>query len=310
VAIPVLGTAHLFALVPPEASERLLRAALDLGFRAIDTAPSYGYGTSERAVGRAVRGRSYDVDVTTKVGIAATPKPAGGVRAAKAVARRMPAGVQRRLRGPDDGRRPPEQGRFGVREVRDSVEESLRRLRRVDRLLLHEVRVDDLTDELLGHLERYLVAGDVGQLGVATGNAHTAACIARAPELLTAVNVSISATADPVQLPASVTRRVGHGVFGAGGADLRGVQGRLRSDPSRAARWQAATVGTPWGDSAGLADALLQRALDTAHPDAVILATARVDRLARMHRVVTAGEALPRSVSHLLDSLCDSSVVA
>ena len=309
-AIPVLGTAHLFALVPPEDSERLLHAALDLGFRAIDTAPSYGFGNSERAVGRVVRARGGDVDVTTKVGITAVPRPTGPMRAVKALARRMPAGARRRLRGDDSARRPPEQGRFGVREVRDSVEESLRRLRRVDRLLLHEVRPDDLTDELLGHLERYLTAGDVHQIGVATGNAHTAACVARAPALLTAVNISISPTIDPAYVPVSVTRRVGHGVFGAGGADLRRVQRRLRTDAASGARWQAATVGTPWGDSAGLADALLQRAVDTAHPDAVILATARVDRLARMHRVVTENVTLPAPLAQMVNALCDHSVVA
>ena len=47
----VLGTAHLFGLADAPTSERLLHDAWDLGVRRYDTAPLYGGGRSEPAVG-------------------------------------------------------------------------------------------------------------------------------------------------------------------------------------------------------------------------------------------------------------------
>lgn len=50
-------------------SEAAIRAALDAGITAIDTAPVYGFGRSEEVVGRALRGRRDEVCVMTKVGL-------------------------------------------------------------------------------------------------------------------------------------------------------------------------------------------------------------------------------------------------
>src|SRR4051812_9318058 len=47
---------------------RLVREALDLGVRTFDTADAYGKGTSERILGRALRGRRDDAFVATKGG--------------------------------------------------------------------------------------------------------------------------------------------------------------------------------------------------------------------------------------------------
>lgn len=46
-----------------------LRAALDAGMTSIDTAPVYGFGRSERVVGRALAGRRERAQVLTKVGL-------------------------------------------------------------------------------------------------------------------------------------------------------------------------------------------------------------------------------------------------
>lgn len=51
-----------------EARVALMRGAADAGFRAFDTAPLYGFGASERNLGRALKGRD-DVLVLTKVGL-------------------------------------------------------------------------------------------------------------------------------------------------------------------------------------------------------------------------------------------------
>src|SRR5579872_428990 len=46
-----------------------IRAALDQGINLIDTAPAYGFGTSEEIVGRALLGRRSQSVIATKVGL-------------------------------------------------------------------------------------------------------------------------------------------------------------------------------------------------------------------------------------------------
>ncbi len=48
---------------------RAMQASIDAGADAIDTAPVYGFGLSERLVGRAIRGRRDQVVVMTKLGL-------------------------------------------------------------------------------------------------------------------------------------------------------------------------------------------------------------------------------------------------
>lgn len=52
-----------------EASVRAVHAAIECGMNAIDTAPVYGFGHSERIVGRAIAGKRDSVIVMTKVGL-------------------------------------------------------------------------------------------------------------------------------------------------------------------------------------------------------------------------------------------------
>ncbi len=52
-----------------EQSVRTIHASIDAGANAIDTAPVYGFGRSERVVGQAIRGRRADVLVYTKIGL-------------------------------------------------------------------------------------------------------------------------------------------------------------------------------------------------------------------------------------------------
>jgi D-threo-aldose 1-dehydrogenase len=59
----------LFRRVEPDDAVRVARHAWDLGIRSFDTAPLYGYGESERRIGRALADRSRDDFVlSTKVG--------------------------------------------------------------------------------------------------------------------------------------------------------------------------------------------------------------------------------------------------
>ena len=52
-----------------EAAVRALQTAIDCGMNAIDTAPVYGFGHSERVVGRALKGRRERAIVMTKIGL-------------------------------------------------------------------------------------------------------------------------------------------------------------------------------------------------------------------------------------------------
>ncbi|MCP3915542.1 MAG: aldo/keto reductase [bacterium] len=52
-----------------EQSIEAIRASIDAGASAIDTAPVYGFGRSEEVVGRAIAGRTGEVVVMTKVGL-------------------------------------------------------------------------------------------------------------------------------------------------------------------------------------------------------------------------------------------------
>jgi aryl-alcohol dehydrogenase-like predicted oxidoreductase len=52
-----------------EKAVRAIQAAIDCGMDAIDTAPVYGFGHSERVVGRAIAGRRDRVLVMTKIGL-------------------------------------------------------------------------------------------------------------------------------------------------------------------------------------------------------------------------------------------------
>ena len=66
-----LGTAPLGGLyteVPLEEAVATVQAAVDAGYRYFDTAPLYGYGAAERALGIALRGCAGEVAVSTKVG--------------------------------------------------------------------------------------------------------------------------------------------------------------------------------------------------------------------------------------------------
>ncbi|MFI6511166.1 aldo/keto reductase [Streptosporangium sp. NPDC050855] len=67
-----LGTAplgNLFTGVPEEDAAAAIGTAWDLGIRSFDTAPLYGYGESERRLGRALRDRPRDeYTISTKVG--------------------------------------------------------------------------------------------------------------------------------------------------------------------------------------------------------------------------------------------------
>ena len=135
------GTASLGRSVPARERLRVIETAYECGLRHFDTAPLYGSGSAEQALGRF--GHRDELTIATKVGI-------------------RPARVPRLTK--------PRGGLFAPADVRKSLAGSLRRLRTsyVDILLLHEVTPDAIGDALLETLDAIVRAGDARRVGIAT----------------------------------------------------------------------------------------------------------------------------------------------
>ncbi len=266
------GSAHLFqSSMTPVAARALLEAALAAGATRLDTAPMYGHGASEALVAEVALAAG--VPVTTKVGIEPTPPPSPARLVVARAVRALPAPLERAVRRVRSGASPfavdAASGRFAVAAVRASVDRSLRLLRgagRIDRLLLHEVWPGDVDDELLAALAAYQSAGDVRELGVATQNTMTAACLERGAGLLTVAHVSAAPSGPGVPALPAGAHGVGHGLLGAGGADLATV-GRRSPLPG--------PVSDP-----SLARALVRYAATRSGLSEVLVATSRLDRVA------------------------------
>jgi hypothetical protein len=269
--------------------------------RGFDTAPSYGGGRSEAALGEFLADRSGLEVVSTKVGLAPTVGSRPGLKTLVSVATAtLPAPVTRRLRRTAQT---GTSGRFTPAAVLATVEESLRRLGgRVDRLLLHEVRPAEITPELLGTLRELVDRGDVGAVGVATGNEVTAAALAAGDGLFTVAHFSVGPLSESVTLPSSVVTRVGHGLLGNGGEQRNRLQAVLDSNREVAEQWRAITAGTDFGGAGGLTAALLSRGphLDV---DDLLVATTRPGNVASAWAFATRTAPLPEPVAQALDTL-------
>lgn len=164
-----LGCHNLTAGSSRRRSERLVHAALDLGIRRFDVAPSYGLGTAERMLGDALGSRRNDpgIAITTKFGIlpprhgAAKAWLREPVRAVRSLAGRpvpvpapaSPAGAA----SPGNDPIAPDQ----------ALERSLKALRveRVATLLTHEAVVPDRRDAHYEVLSRLRDQGRIGDFG-------------------------------------------------------------------------------------------------------------------------------------------------
>ena len=157
-------------------SARLVEAAVALGIRYFDVAPSYGLGTAEDVIG-AVVGDSKEITVCTKVGVPRPPYSAKAnllrdlVKPLLDRARPLKELAQRATRRSSG--RPEERPRydFSASGIRASLEESLRRLRRgsVDVFLAHEPHRLDLQEEVAARFGSLRDEGLIGAFGVGVG---------------------------------------------------------------------------------------------------------------------------------------------
>ncbi len=166
-----LGCARLTGGMGLKHTEAVIRAALDAGVTHFDTAPSYGFGTSEAALGKVLQG-SRNTTIATKVGIRASGH-GNLMSAARTIIRPLVArlpGLRARL-----GRSlaPPKtdtHDHFDLNFVRSSIDQSTQALRsdRLDMLLLHEPSStpEDALIEYLASMQR---AGSIGLYGIGTG---------------------------------------------------------------------------------------------------------------------------------------------
>ncbi len=154
------GTASLHHLGALNQQVRHLQAATETGFSHFDTAPLYGFGMAERALGRAFGGSSGQaVTMATKVGL----YPPGGTGQGRM------AMLARKIMGKALPTMSRARADWHVVRAMKSLDGSLARLRRehIDLLLLHEPELPLLnTDEWLRWLEME-AARRVGAFGLA-----------------------------------------------------------------------------------------------------------------------------------------------
>jgi len=165
------GTGGLLRIGSSRRRQDTLAAALASGVTHFDTAPLYGFGESERALGQFLRGRRGQVTLTTKFGLQASPLAARLAvfqRVARGVLNSFPALRKAAVRNAGALYKAPS---FSLAEARASLEKSLRALRtdHVDFFLAHQASAAALPDEeLLGWLEDARRAGKILAYGVAT----------------------------------------------------------------------------------------------------------------------------------------------
>jgi aryl-alcohol dehydrogenase-like predicted oxidoreductase len=133
---------------PPEDGERLLQAAIDQGVTLFDTAATYGFGTNEVLVGRALKAHRRNITLCSKGGL-------GGVKGEDGITRRV-----------IDGR--PE-------SIMRSCEESLRRLQTevIDLYYLHRWDKKVPIEESMGAVSRLVEQGKVRTVGLSEVSAAT-----------------------------------------------------------------------------------------------------------------------------------------
>jgi D-threo-aldose 1-dehydrogenase len=277
------GCADLFRAGDAHARRRLLAGAFEVGIRHFDTAPMYGLGHAERALGAFAQGRRRDeLVIATKFGIVAT----------------VPARLLGVVQGPlqrtrvRDRTRPsstdPRDGAIGLllyrgstydaRVAQRSLIRSLRQLRTdyIDLFLLHDPRPGDMhSDDVREYLESARSAGLIrawGAAGEPAGVADSAVRLGPLP----VVQVRHDVFAQPLQRSHRSTHAATI-IFGVIARALPRILAHLGPDVVRR-RWSEA-LGTEASDPETIAMLLLRDAIaKTGGP--VLFSTTRSERLA------------------------------
>lgn len=165
------GTGGLLRIGSARRRQDVLAAALAGGITHFDTAPLYGFGEAERALGRFLRGRRSEVTLATKFGLQPSALAARLVLLQSAARRALelfPALRRAAVRNSGVLQTPPY---FSRATASASLEKSLRTLRTdyVDFFLAHQASMDSMPDEdLIDWLEATKRQGKILAFGVAT----------------------------------------------------------------------------------------------------------------------------------------------
>jgi aryl-alcohol dehydrogenase-like predicted oxidoreductase len=180
------GTGGLLRITSARRRQDVLSAALSSGITHFDTAPLYGFGESERALGRFLRGRRHRVTLTTKFGLQPSPLAARLVlfqTAARRTLELFPSLRRAAVRNSGVLQTPPA---FSRAAAMQSLEKSLRALRtdHVNFFLAHQASADSMPDEdLIDWLEAVRKAGKIAAFGVATEFAWLPPVLQQRPRL-------------------------------------------------------------------------------------------------------------------------------
>ena len=249
-----VGTATLMREPSQRGQQRLFEAAFEAGYRYVDTAPSYGLGGAEAALGRFLRGRRDEVTVATKFGLEVSlpgPFMRAVQRPARALLKRFP-GLRGAATQAAGGalHRPAD---LSVEAADRSLDRSLGALGTdyVDVLHLHEVRPADLTDgPLFEWLDQQVARGRVRAVGLAT-SAEAAAEIVQAYPGRFSVVQAPSGILEPTGAHLSgrgVSLRVTHGTFSP-------ALGLIREKARADAAWARGLSDAAGADVVGTAEA-------------------------------------------------------
>ena len=297
------GCAYIAGGFETSNNVRLVLAAYDAGIRHFDVAPLYGLGTAENVLGRSLRGKRQSVTIATKVGIG---RPASSrIRSLIRVSTGPIRHAIRRFRTPEVTETSPELAPatdFSALSVSASLEESLRRLQTdyVDLLLLHEVRLSDLTHELLTLLDKQRQLGAFRALGLATGPADITEIAREHPAAFDVFQCRWSVLDWRQKLPSGARLMVTHRAVLRAFVPLKRW---LSADSAARGRLEAVTAQDLKDDR--ILSRLLIGAALAANPTGIVLAASRRKNrvvgnasVAQDEKIIAAGAQLAEALTH------------
>jgi aryl-alcohol dehydrogenase-like predicted oxidoreductase len=174
-----LGTSRLRSVsggLSAGAARRLLETAFDAGIRFVDTAPSYGQGQAESAIGQLAASQKDELVICSKVGYS-FGRRALVINALKPILRPAAASMSTL-------KTLMQRSREAVRQrgaitmditpaaIRASLEGTLRRLgrQRLDILMLHDPAVDSINEENVAQLDSLSAQGLIAHWGISTSD--------------------------------------------------------------------------------------------------------------------------------------------
>jgi D-threo-aldose 1-dehydrogenase len=267
------GTGGLLRITSARRRQDTLAAALASGITHFDTAPLYGFGESERALGRFLRGQRSKVTLTTKFGLQASALAARLVvfqSAARRALQLFPTLRSAAVRNAGALSKPPS---FSRAAASASLDKSLRALRTeyVDFFLAHQASLSALPDDdLIAWLEDAKREGKILAFGVATDFEWLPPVLQRRPQLSRVVQFDCDLTRQSVDGVAGNDRVVI--TYGFIGRSITAFRERLPSFERVS------------DDELG---GLLLRAAVLANPDGIVLMQSRSTR--RIESNVRAG---------------------